>query len=138
MTPPGIPGEHSLPPEVEEVLAYRRAARSIVRDRRKARADRLVALVRLTEKARAEAALPDWCQRAVWEEAAGFIEGKTRPLPLSPDPVEQACRALLAKRLVRCPTCQRPLPAEETLDRWRSERLAALREVHLREQAVKG
>lgn len=97
----------------------------------------MVALVKLVEKARAESALPDWCQRAIWEEAAGFIEGKPKPIPLTPDPVERACRVLLAKRLIRCPTCQRPLPDEATLDRWRAERLALLHEAYIREQAMK-
>lgn len=137
MTPPGTFSERDLPPEVEEVQTYRRAARSVVRDKWKGKRDRLVALIKLVEKARAESALPDWCQRAIWEEAAAFIEGRRNPIPLTPDPVERACRVLLAKQLVRCPTCQRPLPDESTLDRWRSERLALLREAYVREQAVK-
>ena len=137
MEPPGAGGEEGLPPEIEEVQRYRRAARRIVRDRDTAKRDRLLALVRLAEKARAEGALPEWCQRAIWEEAAEFVEGRSRPAPLSPDPVERACRILLRKGLVRCPTCQRPLPDETTLDRWRAERLAALYEAHIREQATR-
>lgn len=134
---PGTLDERSPPPELEEVQTYRRAARSIVRDKKKGKRDRLVALVKLVEKARAETALPDWCQRAIWEESARFIEGRANPVPLTSDPVEGACRRLLAKQLIRCPTCQRPLPDEATLDRWRSERLAALYEAYVREQAVK-
>lgn len=136
MTPPGTIGEEALPPEIEEVQGYRRAARRIVRDRHRATRDRLIALVKLAEKARAESALPDWCQRAIWEESAEFLEGRSRPVPLAADPVERACRLLLSKGLLRCPTCERPLPDEATLDRWRSQQLAALYEAHVREQAV--
>lgn len=126
-----------IPPEVEEVQTYRRAARTLVRDHRKARSDRLLALVKLVEKARAEASLPDWCQQAIWEESADFIQGRRRAIPQTSDPVEAACRSLLAKQLIRCPTCQRPLPDEATLDRWRAYRLVAAYQAHLREQAAR-
>ena len=114
----------AISPELGEIESYRLAARSIVRDEKRARNDRLVALVRLVTKARAEAALPDWCQGAVWQESAGFIQGRGAP-PLATEPIEGAVRALHAKGMIRCPTCRLLLPDETTLDRWRRQRLAA-------------
>lgn len=117
-------GDDSLPSAVREIESYRLAARTIVRDEERAKVDRLVALVKLVSKARAEAALPDWCQRAVWHESAGFIQGRHNSPPLATEPIEAAVRALHSKGLIRCPTCRLPLPDEATLDRWRSQRLA--------------
>ena len=122
--PPEIRSEESLPPELSEIDSYRLAARTIVRDEKRARADRLIALVKLVERARRESGLPEWCQRAIWEESAEFIEGRGRPKPLSTEPVEAAVRRLLNRGLIRCPTCRLPLPDERTLDRWRRRRLA--------------
>lgn len=113
----------AIPREVGEIESYRLAARSIVRDEKRARNDRLVALVRLVTKARAGAALPDWCQGAVWQESVGFIQGRGAPPPSS-EPIEAAVRALHAKGMIRCPTCRLLLPDEGTLDRWRRRRLA--------------
>lgn len=120
----------SIPREVGEIESYRLAARSIVRDEKRATTDRLVALVRLVTKARAEAALPDWCQGAVWQESAGFIQGRAAP-PLANEPIEAAVRALHAKGMIRCPTCRLLLPDETTLDRWRRQRLATALEPFL-------
>lgn len=117
-------GDDSLPSAVREIESYRLAARTIVRDEKRAKVDRLGALVKLVTKSRAEAALPDWCQRAVWHESAGFIQGRRNSPPLATEPIEAAVRALHAKGLIRCPTCRLLMPDESTLDRWRSQRLA--------------
>lgn len=116
--------DKALPPTVREIESYRLAARTIVRDQKRAKVDRLLALVKLVTKARAEAALPDWCQRAIWHESAGFIQGRRNSPPLATEPIEAAVRALHAKGMIRCPTCRLLLPDEATLDRWRSQRLA--------------
>jgi hypothetical protein len=127
-----------VPAEVAEIETYRLAARAIVRDTKRARTDRLLALVKLVSKARAEARLSDWCQCAVWTESAGFIKGRKKAPPLATEPIEAAVRALHAKGLIRCPACRLPLPDEATLDRWRRQRLAEALTPHLTEQAGRG
>jgi hypothetical protein len=130
--------QQPVPIEVAEIETYAQAARRIVRDDKRARQDRLTALVRLVQKSRAEAALPDWCQRAIWAESADFIKGRNKPVPLATEPIERAVRALHAKGLIRCPTCRLLLPDEGTLDRWRRQRLAEALVPHLADNLARG
>lgn len=56
-----------------QVNEYAAAARAIVSDRALSVDARVLAVARLADAARAEADLPGWCLRAVWEEARSFL-----------------------------------------------------------------
>jgi hypothetical protein len=122
---------------MEEVLRFRRAARLIVRDQMRDFRTRSLAIVELVAAARKEAALPQWCQEAIWRESAQFLAtGEIPASPPSTDPVIGALRSLRRRHLVRCPTCERELPGDDTLARWEALRWAEFVELERAEATV--
>jgi hypothetical protein len=107
-----------------EVLEFQRAARRLVRASDLDPGAKCLAIVGLAERA-ATARLPEMARRAVWVEAAEFLEtGQVREPPPSSDPVVIAIRALRRKGYARCPSCHLGLPDEATIQRWEARRFA--------------
>ncbi len=123
---------------LERVREYRLAARLAVRADDHRFQDRCLALVDLAEAARAEPDLTvrTWAERAIWEEAKGFL-GMDDELPEPiPEPFEAAQRKLRARGLTSCPTCLATLSDERDWERWHQEREDHLKELRRREGAV--
>ncbi len=127
-----------LPDVIQEVDAYRSVARRIARntlDEPLGHRDQLVALVNLVERARREATLVEFIERAIWEESEGVL-WQREPLKVPADPVERALRRLAGENRERCPTCLRPTPSETEFAIWEARRAARRDEFEAREGAI--
>ncbi len=123
---------------LERVREYRLAARLAVEADAHRFQDRCLALIDLAEAARAESDLTirTWSERAIWEEARGFL-GMDDELPEPvPEPFEAAQRKLRARGLTSCPTCLGGLSDERDWERWHHQREDHLAELHRREGAL--
>jgi hypothetical protein len=126
-------------PELEKLQQLRRLARRIDRHPWPDPQKGLLALMQLLDWGLNDGGLPrEWVRLVIWEEGQGLLSGRPGPRDepvLRGDAVEQALRRLLARGLISCPTCHRPVPSEDTLDRWRDTRLADLARARQREEA---
>ena len=129
----GAPG---LPPELHEVLEYRRAARAIIRDETTPNDERVLAVVSLVERGRRDAQLPQWVQEAVWRESRHFLETGRWGESVTVNPMIGALRRLRRAGLERCESCFRTLPDEGTLDRWEALAWTDLVQQNFEEAAV--
>ena len=130
--------ETALAPALQEVDAYRAAARRIVRNTVNPALtyrEQLVTVVELVERARREAELPEVAQRAIWEECEGLL-WEREPLEVPPHPVERALIRLHLENRRSCPTCLRPVPEEAEFAAWQARRRARRLELEAREGAV--
>jgi hypothetical protein len=131
-------------PAIAEVMAYRRAARRLVRDLDLSTIQTCVGLIDLATRARREAEAPELCQEAIWVECGTFLMGGDRPLDRETrlealaqhDPVDLAQRRLLRDGYADCPTCLRHLPNERFLDRQRKLARRSLQESLAFEEAI--
>ena len=120
---------------LEEVTAYREAARIIVRDSTLAVREKAIALARLGVRA-GSTTVPEWVRAAVYEEAREFLGVAPTPPDVPGDAVEVSARSLRAKGYSACPTCARELHGEVDFQRWRALRQAYIDELEAREGAV--
>ena len=105
------PVDPAVPREVDEVARFRSAARRIMEDDALAAdRDRLIAALLLQTDL---AALPSWCEAAVFAEVA---PAPPTFVPMT-EQVERDGRRLLSLGFSCCPTCSRRLIDPITLDR---------------------
>jgi hypothetical protein len=113
----------------DEVLArireYRAATRRAVEADDHRVQDRYLALIDLATAARAEAdpLVRLWSERAIWQEARGFVGMDDEPREVPGEGYERAQRRLRSIGFAACPECRSLLVTEEELDRWARLRL---------------
>jgi hypothetical protein len=113
----GYPRATTGSSDVDEVLRiardYRRAARLVADDSTLSLRSKCLALIDLNRRARQE--LPaGFGEAAVWGGARHLFEADLGV----PRSVIEANRRLLRRGHHDCPTCHRPLPDHDDLDRW--------------------
>ena len=125
-------------PALEEVVALRAATRAIVETPGLTGRQKLLAILELRDRAD-RADLLEWARQVIWTEARAFLGKPPDPPPRGPgDPVERACRSLVAKGLIRCPSCARPLPTKIEFARWDRLRRRMVEEAERRELGRSG
>ncbi len=127
------PGDWTLPSALEEVDAFRSAARFLASEADLGHEDRVKAITRLGRVAIEKAELPAWCVEAITAEWTPQDEPEGI-LPLSR---EQAARRLLNAGYVSCPTCFIGLPHELTIERSARLRAWAEEDERVRRGAVR-
>ena len=123
---------------LERVREYRAAARMAVEACSHPVTDRLLALMDLSEFARAE---PDpliatWSERAIWEESKAFLGVDDEEHSFPPEPFERAQRKLRAQGYSSCPSCLSNLATDFDLEVWRNQRADHLAGLRRREGAI--
>ncbi len=120
---------------LEELEAFRGAARMIVRAPDLDVKGKCLALLRLRDRAQG-CAMPAWVEAAIFGEAAEFLGVAPVPPEVPGDPVELSARSLRARGYETCPTCARRLHDESDFARWRAIRRREVEEAERREAAV--
>jgi hypothetical protein len=115
----------NLPPALGEIDAYRAAARRIA-EATISKVEKLRLTLALREDVR-DAQLPEWAQRAAWEELRSVFGHREAASP--PVTVEWAVRALHRLGLDECPVCRLPVLSEHDVER-RAQQRAWIEEVH--------
>jgi len=136
------PGLSSLLHADEEILRrvheFRVAARTIVEAVHVDDNRRVLGLIDLVEMARAVAdpTIRTWSERAVWQEAKGFLGVDDEQAPLPPEPYEHRQRRLRQEGEDTCSRCFARIATEEELRRWSELRKAEARRLDAHRKAV--
>lgn len=97
---------------LEAAARFKIAARQIVDDPELDFRGRCLRLLDLSREAPQQMPV-GFADAVVWREVRHLFAPAGVPRTLI-----EACRALLRRGLVDCPTCKRPLPRHDELDRW--------------------
>jgi hypothetical protein len=123
---------------LKRVHEFRVAARTIVEAVHVDERRRELGLVDLHEMAHAEPDLTvrTWSERAIWQEAKGFLGMDDEQPALPPEGYERRQRRLRQEGLETCPACFARIATEEELRRWSELRRAEVERLERHERAV--